>query len=215
MFLELDEQGEVQLKRGAMNIPSVRELYSTDKRNESKPFFNKCITVIYHLYKREHDFSNLGPKERERKVASIYLKDEDIKKILENSKVQKVIEDYTTLEYTSVQRLYEGVKNSLEHWKDYMAKIPLTKKVKYEGEHEIISEIDGVPKGTRIFVKTMLEVDNSEEYLKAMKRADEMIDMEEKMSKKVIRESQMLKANGEESMMDSGEFDYMLNKKKI
>ena len=215
MFLDIDDDGNVFMRKGALNIQSVKDLYSSDKRSESKPFFHKCITIIYHLHKREHEFSNLGEKERQTKVAHIYCPEEDIKKYLDNARVQAVIEDYKTLEYTPVQRLYEGIKRSLEHWKLYMSKIPMERKVKYEAWHDVVIEVDGKPETRSVQVRTMIEIDNSEEYLKAMKRADEMIDMEDKMFKKMIRETQVNKVNEESTMLEKGEFDHMLVKKTI
>lgn len=206
MFLELDDNGDVRLRQGAMKIPSVYELYSSDKRSAEKPFFYKCIAIIYHLYKREHDFGNLGVKERQDKVELIYCPDKDIKKILENTKVQSVIEDFKTLEYTSTQRLFEGIKNSMEHWKHYMSKIPMTKIVKYEAWHDVHVIIDNKPEIRNVLVKDMIEIDNSEEYIKAMKRAEEMIDLEERMYKKVLKESQLMQINGEDSMLEAGNF---------
>lgn len=215
MFLEIDNEGQVQLRKGAMNIPSVMELYKTDKRNESKPYFNKCITLIYHLYSKEHEFSNLGPKERKDKVANIYLKDEgNIEDYLEKKAFKAVVDDFIDLSYTTTERLYEGIKKSVEHWKLHMANIPMTRKEKYEGQHEIITEIDGIPKGTKINIRTLIEVDNSEEYLKAMKTADSMMDMEEKMAKKVIKEKQLLKNSGEDSMLEEGSFADIINSKR-
>ena len=215
MFLELDEQGQVVLKKGAMNIPSVKELYASDKRSESKPYFYKCITLIYHLHKKEHEFSNLGPKERLNNINTIYFKDDDVQKYLDKPLVQAVIKDFINLEYTTTERLYEGIKRSIEHWKLKMADIPMTKKIKYEHNHDTtIEDGEGNPKVITIPVKITIDVDNSEEYLKAMKTANDMIDMEEKIAKKVIKENQARKSSGENTMLEDGNFDHLLSNRK-
>jgi hypothetical protein len=213
MFLDIDDEGNVRVKKGGLKIPSLQELYASDKRSAGKPFFEKCITLMYHLNKRVHELSNLGPKERLDRVQSMYFPDVDVKKILENPKYIRAQDDYISLEYTSVQRLYEGIKKSLEHWKLYMANIPMTKKVKFEKMQEIVVDTDDGTKKVEVLIKTIIDVDNSEEYLKAMKIADEMIEREEKMQKRVIREEQQSKLDSEDSMLESGNFDHILRSK--
>lgn len=213
MFLDTDEEDRVRVKKGGMKIPSLIDLYNTDKR-PGKTFFEKCITLMYHKNKRIHQFSNLGPKERLEKVKSVYFPDYDISKILENPKYIAAEEDYITLELTSTQRLYEGIKKSIEYWNTYMSKIPMTKEVMYNGMHDVTIDTDNGPKVVQMAIKTKIHIDNSEEYLKAMKNAEEMLEREEKIRKKVIYEEQKARVIGEDSMLQSGDFNHLLKIKK-
>lgn len=215
MFLESEEEdGRIVVKKGGMNIPSLLDLYNTDKR-VGKTFFEKCITLMYHKNKRVHELQNLGPQERLQKVKMMFFPDYDINKILTNQKYIAAEEDYILLEYTPTQRLYEGIKKSIEHWKLYMSNIPMQKEIMYNGTHEVVIDTDEGPKKMMLPIKAKINIDNSDEYIKAMKNAEDMLDREEKMRKRLLTEDQKQRVSSGDSMLQAGDFNVILKKRKL
>ena len=213
MFLESEEDGRIVVRKGGMNIPSLLDLYNTDKR-PGKSFFEKCITLMYHKNKRIHDFQNLGPQERLQTVKMIYFPDYDINKILSNQRYIDAEEDYILLEYTPTQRLYEGIKKSIEHWKLYMSNIPMQKEIMYNGFHDVVVDTDDGPKKMNLPIKAKILIDNSDEYIKALKNAEDMLEREEKMRKRMLTEEQKQRVSSGDSMLQAGDFNALLNKRK-
>lgn len=213
MFLEEDEELRIVVKKGGMKIPSLLDLYNTDKR-PGKSFFEKCITLMYHKNKRVHEFQNLGPQERLQKVRMIFFPDYDINKILNNPKYIIAEEDYILLEYTPTQRLYEGIKKSIEHWKLYMSNIPMQKEIIYNGIHDVVVETDEGPKKLNLPIKAKILIDNSDEYIKALKNAEDMLEREEKMRKRMLTEELKQRVSSGDSMLQAGDFNGMLQKKR-
>lgn len=213
MFLEEDEELRIVVKKGGMKIPSLLDLYNTDKR-PGKSFFEKCITLMYHKNKRVHEFQNLGPQERLQKIRMIFFSDYDINKILNNPKYIAAEEDYILLEYTPTQRLYEGIKKSIEHWKLYMSNIPMQKEIMYNGNHEVVVETDEGTKKLNLPIKAKILIDNSDEYIKALKNAEDMLEREEKMRKRMLTEELKQRVSSGDSMLQAGDFNGMLQKKR-
>lgn len=213
MFLEENEELRIVVKKGGMKIPSLLDLYNTDKR-PGKSFFEKCITLMYHKNKRVHEFQNLGPQERLQKVRMIFFPDYDINKILTHPKYIAAEEDYILLEYTPTQRLYEGIKKSIEHWKLYMSNIPMQKEVMYNGTHEVVVDTDDGPKKMNLPIKAKILIDNSDEYIKALKNAEDMLEREEKMRKRMLTEELKQRVSSGDSMLQAGDFNSILNKRR-
>jgi hypothetical protein len=209
MFLYIDAEDVVRIKRSAMEIPEIKNLYAADRRNESKPFFNKALKYIFHTYSKElekgisHPLVNLGLNERLKEVIRIYFEGEDITTIIENKKVKEVKDLFIYYSLTTTERYYESIKNNIETWMLHISNIPMmitkpiSQKVYYsigEGEEKEQKEI---------YVKTTIEIDNSDEMIKAMKNGNELIKIEEDVKKKVIRENAIKENNAEESMLDT------------
>lgn len=213
MFLEEDEELRIVVKKGGMKIPSLLDLYNTDKR-PGKSFFEKCITLMYHKNKRVHEFQNLGPQERLQKVRMIFFPDYDINKILIHPKYIAAEEDYILLEYTPTQRLYEGIKKSIEHWKLYMSNIPMQKEIIYNGNHDVVVDTDDGPKKMNLPIKAKILIDNSDEYIKALKNAEDMLEREEKMRKRMLTEELKQRVSSGDSMLQAGDFNSILNKRR-
>lgn len=213
MFLEENEELRIVVKKGGMKIPSLLDLYNTDKR-PGKSFFEKCITLMYHKNKRVHEFQNLGPQERLQKVRMIFFPDYDINKILIHPKYIAAEEDYILLEYTPTQRLYEGIKKSIEHWKLYMSNIPMQKEIIYNGNHDVVVDTDDGPKKMNLPIKAKILIDNSDEYIKALKNAEDMLEREEKMRKRMLTEELKQRVSSGDSMLQAGDFSGMLQKKR-
>ena len=211
MFLYLDNNGDVRVKKSGMEIPEVKTLYSSDKRNESKPFFHKSIKYIFHTYSKElekgviHPLVNLGVEERLNEVIRIYFNGEDISDIINNKRVIDVKKLYVHYSLSTLERYYESIKNNIETWTIHISDIPMMihkkinqKVIVYVGEGEERQERD-------VYVNTVIDIDNSDEMIKAMKNGNELIKIEEEVKKRVVKENAIKEVNAEESLIDSGE----------
>lgn len=205
-FLYLDEHQNVRLKNEAKLLPCIKDLRSNNEYNNEEKF-NKVITIIFHCYSPNHMFSNFGELERIDKVSYSLYGGEDINKILENEKVRNVIKEYKELSTTPIQRLYNTIKTNIDEWKLHISNIPIKKRVKVSKAVQIDVNENGENIKKDIVVDTYIDVDNSKEALEAIKTADAMIDLEEKIRRKVQREEVESDVLDVATMLDSNKFD--------
>lgn len=191
------ELDKVVIADEAMGFDEVKKIYRKDRRNESKPYFNKVITYIYHAYATVHGLSNIFPAERKKRVCNAYFNGEDVASQLENdADVVALIDLYKKDSGTITERFYEGLKPQMEDLLNHINSIPMTRKqrVKKKINVEFI-DTNGNQQHQEVDINVMIEIDNSEEKLKAFNTADKLIDLEQKMKVKVIQERKDKKKN--------------------
>jgi len=135
MCFIIDNDGKIEVTKEGMQLPEILALYKTDKR-EGKSFFKKCITYIFYVYNPEGIYKNLLPRIKRKKVCDTYLAGEDWKGFEENKHVQEVIKTYVELQTLPSERLLIGTITSIDGMLERMNKIPLTKTITIEVEHE-------------------------------------------------------------------------------
>lgn len=188
MFLYL-EDGKVKVTEEGMALPEVQDLYNSDKRSASKPFFYKCMTYIYWAYKVDGEWENRPYKER-RKMSASQAGVEDYKEIDEHPKVQKIIKMYKNDFLTMSERMYEGVKIKIADVIEKINEIQLTKNIKenvevwFENPHK-----DGEKE--KHTVRIDIDYDNSKEFESTLGIAQKLAEREQALKKTVIKERQM------------------------
>ena len=63
----------VKITEDGMMLPETQALYKKDRRNESKPYFNKAISYVYWAYNSEGEYRNMLPTRRKDKAATRVL----------------------------------------------------------------------------------------------------------------------------------------------
>lgn len=186
------EKEEVFITEDGMVFDEVKELYKRDRRNESKPFFKKCITYIYWAYKKDGELRLLLPSKRRKKAAEIAGVDE--KEMEDNKEVKAVIKLYNHLNKSSSELLMDASDKRVEETIEWLNNIPLQKKsthkIKVSYEHPITKEIEW----TEIYVP--VEIDNSDEVKKALQMANLLTDQRDLLQKKIIKENIQKKNDG-------------------
>lgn len=188
MFLYLEDK-EVKITEAGMREPTVIELWNSDKRSRSKPFFHKCMTYIYFMYKPDGDYKNLTPSRRLEK--SLEQAGLSFNQIDGNKRLKAVIDEYIDQTTTLNMRLYEAIKQDVEDIIERIKNVPSTRKVKFETKHTTLVE----GKEIEIPIKTWVDVDNWEEKSKAVKNAEQLIDFEDRIRKKVMKDSLIKRSN--------------------
>ena len=189
-FLYLDiKSGEVKCTVEGMLLLEVKDLWNADKRTASKPFFHKAITFIYHMYKKDHVFSNSGPVLRKKKVMHDFLPGIDIKSLEGNMRVIRLADRFIQEQYSPNEWFYEGIKRDMEDLKKHISSIPFFKieKVDRNVVVNIPSNRDMIEH--TVVIKQEEKVDNSQEKLAAMEKALKLFDLEEKIKQKISKES--------------------------
>ena len=207
-FLYLDiKSGEIKCTAEGMLLLEVKDLWSADRRTESKPFFHKAITFIYHMYKKDHVFSNSGPELRKKKVLHDFLPNIDIKSLEENKRVMKLAGRFIQEQYSPNEWFYEGIKKDMEDLKKHISSIPFSKTMKVDRLIKVSIPSNGEIIEHEVIVKQDEVVDNSGEKLSAMEKALKLFDLEEKIKQKISKESKekRLKATSS-SLLQSGKF---------
>jgi hypothetical protein len=189
MFLYLEGE-EVKITDEGMLIPEVKLLYALDRRNSSKPYFKKCITYIYWAYKIDGEYRNILPSKR--KKLAVEHAEGDLKHFNDDKKLQDVIKVYTRDQTSLNQRMYESIKKDMDDLLEMIQSIPFTKKIKIDVMVDIPLNADST-ETTKKQIITTVEVDNSKEKFEAISRSEKLIDLEEKLKKKIIKEDQQKK----------------------
>ena len=188
------ENEEVKITDEGMLLPEIKELYSRDKRNESKPFFKKCLVYMYWGYKKEGEWSNHLPKKRlemAAKMAEVSVSDME-----DHPAIKKAIKAYVDNQTTLTERLYLGVKKDIEDILELIQGIPFEKEIKVELMIDV-PEYEGSNKLIKVPIKQMVKMDNSAEKAKALSRVEQLIDLEERLRKKIIKENLEKRGRGE------------------
>lgn len=175
------ENGKVTLVPEAMTVPEIKVLYSSD-HDRSKSVFNNYITYIFYVYRLggiyEHQF--VGVRKRLTCVHQL-KKSEDYWQTIENNKeVMAVIDWYIKYSKSKEEQLLEALDADIEHYLDYLKKIPYTKQIRVE-------ESQGEDKDPII---TYRSEDNSDEKMKAIKNSRELV-MYRKELRKLVKETNM------------------------
>ncbi|MCK9281871.1 MAG: hypothetical protein M0P71_14695 [Melioribacteraceae bacterium] len=190
MFLYLDEENNVKVTQEGMCLEEVLDLYKTDKRSESKPFFYKCMTYIYWTYKLDGEYKNNLLSQR--KKLALKHSGGEIADFEENKKVRNVILRYIEDQTTHTSRLYNKILKDIDELITYLSDIPL--KIKHKVECTV--KVPAYATSSEMVdykVSQYIEIDNSEEKFKCLKKCSDLIDFEETLKKKVMKEDQSKK----------------------
>lgn len=184
-MLYLTEEGEIKITDEGMQLPTVRELWNSDKRSMSKPFFFKCMTYIYWMYKKDGEYRN-HPYKKRRELAEQHAKD-SWKIFEENTRVKAVVNTYLENQLTLTERLYENIKRDIADCIEHLASIPIKRKIKETIE---IDDVDNQGNNIKRKIKIDLEIDNSIEKSKALDLAEKLVEKEESLRKKIVKDQQ-------------------------
>ena len=186
-FLEL-KNGKVEFTEEGKTLPSVIELYNSDKRIIKK-FVDDTATYIFYSYKNGGVYENKLPNARKQMVIDKHLPERTIKDFENNRIVKSIIALFIELEYTPVEQLYLGLKRDIEDLLKRVSNIEYEKNILVEWD----SEVDGGE--TRHFKQWVL-MDNSAEKEKAMTLATKLIDFDEKLKAKIYKEKKEKRQTG-------------------
>lgn len=182
LYLENDE---VKITDEGMMFPEVKELYKKDRRNESKPFFKKCITYIFWAYKEDGELRMLLPKKRRLKAA-------DLAGVAENdmendNKILDVIKLYKDLQKTPSQHLLDAAIKRVEETIEWLNSIPIKKIEKQKVK--VSYSVPGKDEVETQYIPVEVEIDNSDEVKKGMQMANMLADQIDTLKKKIIKEN--------------------------
>lgn len=164
--------------------PLVKKLYATDKRNESKPYFKKCMKYIFLVYSRDSGYFNM-PIHKRKSVAEDIL-EISAKEIESNKLVTDVIKLYTETLVTQTERLYLSAEKRVDEAIEWLNTIPLKLKVKKKVEVDV--NIPGTIDVERKSIMIDIDVDNSDEVKKALVLSNLLTEQLDTLKKKIVKE---------------------------
>lgn len=187
MMLYIDDYGKVRVHQDMVAARVVTDLMAQDQSKDKKNF-DRWITYAYHMYKRDHAFSNFGPGERAQRVSSMYFLGEDISDIETINAFKDFKLVYMDMQHTVTSRFIENIKKDMEGLLEYIHKIPLSKSV--------LVQLD-VPDGNvMVKVEKWMDIDNSKEKFDALKRAEDILNLLSKLTLKMKEEQREEKKKG-------------------
>ena len=186
-FIIVNDKDEITITDDALVHPDIKRVYEADA-SENKKHFYKYINYIFWVYKPNGIYWNLLPENRKDIVIKRFYPNDDWRKIESSYGVKEMIDLYIQTSLTPNEVLYESCKKDIEYERKRLSEIPPTKKILYEGTHDIEVSAGKKNKIQTILVKEWLDIDNSDEKDKAYKRILLLFEYEEKMRTIVEKE---------------------------
>lgn len=183
------ENEEIKITEEGMQLSEVQDVYKDDKHS-GKPYFKKVITYLYWAHKKDGEWQNHFPSKREEMSAE--KAGLSIIEIRKHSKLKALIKAYVDNQTTLTERLYIGVKRDIEEVLELINSIPYVRKIQVELTVDI-PKFEGSSGLIKYPVKQIVEVDNSKEKTEAIKRVESLIELEERLRKKIIKDAQISK----------------------
>lgn len=146
-----DKEGNitVEIAPEAMEIPWVKDVYINDK-HDGKPFFNKVIKWVFHVYSKDHALSGLSLSERKKNVIDIYFNGKMPKSglngIESNTRVQTFITGYNKLTKTITERMLDTLDEAINNERERIANMDLMEMVTVSIPYSIEIKIDNLYK---------------------------------------------------------------------
>lgn len=175
--------GDIDISDDGMKLEAFRKLYNDDK-TQGKSYFKKVLKYIYHCYKKEHALHNLTWNMREEKVLNEYFDGEGVRYLKANKYFDSCIEQYKECEYTLNQLTYERIKEDLYDLKKHISNIKFFKKQKVK-QSITVQTSQGEEE---VFIDMEIEIDNSEEKIKALNNMAKLLELEDKYKSICIKE---------------------------
>jgi hypothetical protein len=222
-FLRFDEKTqEVTANEEAYNLKALKELREKDDSND-KVFYRNALKFIYHVYKKEHIFSNLPIRERKVKTSDLYFNGADYLKYDNDKLIADIVKIYISLEYSQNEWAYQKIKDDIDDTIGSINEIPMKKRKYFDEEVEVEIDVEtyfDVPTSDgktekRKFKKTIKKIvnikidsfiDNSDERMKALANVLKLQDMEEKFRDIIIRERKSKERKGQDMTLLESKF---------
>lgn len=188
------EDGVVRSTEEGLVLPQVQAVYSAD-RSTSKKFFNDVIRYVFFVYKKDGVYQDLFLGYRKKLVLERHLPDRTEEDFEKNLRVVALIEEYQQRQLSKAERLLFQLECDMESLLKKITEIPYTKKVKVN-----IPVIDS--NGNEQRVTTIVDMENYDEKAKAIMLADKMVDYQDKLRAKVIKEKSNERGVGQMRLFD-------------
>ena len=188
------EDGVVKITQEGMVLPQTQEVYSAD-RSTTKRFFNDVIRYVFFVYKKDGVYQDLFLNYRRKLVLERHLHDRKEEDFEKNIRVINFINEYQQRQLTKAERLLFQLELDMELLLKKITEIPYTKKVKVS-----VPVMDG--DGNETKVSTVVDMENYEEKAKAIMLADKMIDYQDKLRSKIIKEKSVERGVGQMRLFD-------------
>ncbi len=184
------ENEEVKITSEGMTFPATIDLYKKDRRNESKPFFKKCITYVYYAYSPDSSLKLVLPSKRKQLAAEIA--EVDYNELESDDKIQAFIKFYREINFSPTELLYENAKRRVDETIEWLNSIPIKKTDKQKVSVSYINP--GTKETENTYVSVVVEIDNSDEVKKAIQMSNLLADQLEELRKKIVKEAKTTKA---------------------
>lgn len=187
-ILILNSSGDVIVDPISKGIPEIKDLYSADKQDSSKPFFNQVITYAYYMWVNGGPYSNFSPGARDKQVCSRHLQGVSSDRFFKSQKAKAFIEFYKDSQMTVLERSIESIKKDIEDTIKELNNIPKKKIITIEVEIDI-------PRSENSFdtvkypIKTQVDFDNTKEKLESYKTLDQLFINLDKLEKRALEQS--------------------------
>jgi len=188
------ENGVVMATEEGMALPQVQDVYSAD-RTTTKKFFNDVLRYIFFVYKKDGIYQDMFVTFRKKLVLERHLQDRKEDDFEKNQRVVNLILEYQQRQLTKAERFLYQLEIDMEALLNRITEIPYTKRIKINVPY---TDQDGNEQK----VPTMVDMENYDEKAKAIMLADKMIDYQDKLRAKIIKEKTADKTGSQARLFD-------------
>lgn len=169
--------GEPEFIEDINVLPFMKEAMSKHK----KEYINAFATFIHFMFKKDLPYWVYPEVERIKIIDEEVLKDIKSEAFLTDPNCFTLYNRIKNSVMSESEKLYERTKVALSDLAEKIRNIPIEKKGYYD--QEIIGQNGMVTK-----VKCEVMIDNSTEYLKSLKTAEDILDHQERLRKRIEEE---------------------------
>lgn len=181
-MLRYNKEEKVELIPPSSSLPIVKKLIEEYK--DDKELLQKIYVYVFNVYSRESLFTEFTPEERRDRVC-LDLFDNTIRSeyFEKNKIVKEFIDLFIDMTLSSVERDHERCKRDIEELHNYISEIPFNKKQRIK--RTIAFKDDETGKDLIKEVDIVVDIDNSEEKIKAIGVREKLYGLDQKLRKLV------------------------------
>lgn len=199
-----EEEHEIEVSPIAENDPNFVLLRSQDKTRDKRIYKEKLL-YLFFMYKREGEYSERILSDRKRIVESRYLKELKAEEIEKDEAFIGVRQFYLEEQFTLTENTYFAVEEDIDNLIRHINSIPYNKREKIKVNITVPKyDIEDLPED-KLETKTVekeVNVNNSEEKLKAMESLQKILKWKQDLKEMIKKERTESKRSNNFYMFD-------------
>jgi hypothetical protein len=183
-MLKYNESNIVEFVAPAQKLKESIALIEEYK--DDKDLLQKILVYVYNVYSPKSIYSEFLPDQRKDRICSDLFESKIKKEYFDSALIKEFIALYVEMSLTAVQRDHEMCKQDIAKLHEYISSIQFTKKERVR--RTITFRDDDLDKDFAKDIDMVIEIDNSEEKIKAIAVREKLYAIDQRLRKLVETE---------------------------
>lgn len=181
-MLRYNKEEKVELIPPSTSLPITKKLIEEYKND--KDILQKIYVYVFNVYSRDSLFAEFTPQERKDRVCLDLFENTIKPEYFEQNKIIKEFIDlFIDMSLSAVERDHERCKKDIEELHNYISEIPFNKKQRIK--RTIVFKDEETGKDLIKDVDIVIDIDNSEEKIRAIGVREKLYGLDQKLRKLV------------------------------